>query len=218
MSLTASPFDPATGRLLPVYRDAYLRGDLSDANTRAVDAYLKARRGSGDETLRRFYEMKQEGEQVRPVGWVQRQFDLVRTAPQRLRRRVAGLVAAVVLVAGAVLAGNAPEVEVAAERSLAAEASGRGMSMVKGRILDENGHPLVGATVLVRGSQRGVSTNAQGEYALLVPAQGLTTLAYGYAGYEGEEVDVRGGRTESVTLLPREKAKPVRPAKRWWLF
>lgn len=78
MKLTAYPFDPQTGDLLPVYRDAYLRGDLARPNTAAVDAYLKTNSHTADETLRRFYEMKQQGEQVRPVGWVQRQFDVMR--------------------------------------------------------------------------------------------------------------------------------------------
>ena len=42
MKLTATPFDATTGELLPVYRDAYLRGDLSGKNTELVDSYLQA--------------------------------------------------------------------------------------------------------------------------------------------------------------------------------
>ncbi|RZK14911.1 MAG: hypothetical protein EOO56_23955, partial [Hymenobacter sp.] len=40
MKLTATSFDAETGELLPVYRDAYLRGDLARAAAQAVDDYL----------------------------------------------------------------------------------------------------------------------------------------------------------------------------------
>jgi hypothetical protein len=39
-NLSAWPFHPQTGQLIPVYRDAYLRGDLTPANASAVEAYL----------------------------------------------------------------------------------------------------------------------------------------------------------------------------------
>ncbi|GAB2963607.1 hypothetical protein GCM10027048_35840 [Hymenobacter coalescens] len=220
MKLTASPFDPVTGALLPVYRDAYLRGDLSKLNTGAVDAYLRKRNASADETLRRFYELQQQGERVRPVGWVRRQFELIRTEPRRLRHRVGALVAGAALVGGAVLAGTGSPMapaEVSAE-AFAGESSVTRLSTVRGRILDENGRPLIGATVLVKGSTRGVSTNADGEYALLVPAGRSTTLAYGYGGYQNENVAVYGGRTENVTLLPRPAERPAGKTKRWFLF
>lgn len=211
MNLTASPFHPQTGELLPVYRDAYLRADLSPANTRAVDAYLKLNAHRADEILRRYYQMKQDGEQVRPVGWVQRQFELLRTQPQRLRRRAATLVAGAALVGGAVFAGS--DLPMAG-----VEAAGLRMRTVQGRILGENGQPLVGATVLLKGTPRGVSTNAQGEYTLLVPADRPSTLAYGYGGYESDEVQVRGGQTENVTLVPRDEPAHPKKAKRWLLF
>jgi len=226
MTLTASPFAP-TGELLPVYRDAYLRGDLSRQNTAAVDAYLKANNQSADAVWHRLHEMKQEGEQVRPVGWVQRQFDLIRTEPVRLRRRATSLVAGAAFVSGAVFAGvnlpTTPDVLAAAEPAFvgpnataAGAASSLRMVTVRGRILNENGKPLVGATVLDRSSLRGVSTDAHGEYVLLVPEGRATTLAYGYGGYQDEAIHVKGGRTENVTLVPSGEAP--KPAKRWLSF
>ncbi|RZK50345.1 MAG: hypothetical protein EOO59_15965, partial [Hymenobacter sp.] len=38
-----------------------------------------------------------------------------------------------------------------------------------GRIIDEAGQPLVGATVLLKGTGRGASTDANGDYSLPVP-------------------------------------------------
>ncbi|PJJ53236.1 carboxypeptidase-like regulatory domain-containing protein [Hymenobacter chitinivorans] len=225
MKLTASPFNPQTGELLPVYRDAYLRGDLAHAHTRAVDAYLKTNGHSADDTLRRFYEMKQQGEQVRPVGWVQRQFELIRTEPKRFRQRAAAMVVGGALLGGAVFAGTSLPNEPVEENVVllpasaeAAEASSALLTMtVRGRILDENGKPLVGATVLQKGTFRGVSTNADGSYSMRVPV-GQNTLVYGYGGYTNDEVQISGSSTQNVTLLPRDKAeqKALKKARRWW--
>ncbi|MBX0291123.1 carboxypeptidase-like regulatory domain-containing protein [Hymenobacter sp. HSC-4F20] len=228
MKLSALPFHPTTGDLLPAYRDAYLRGDLSSENTELVDAYLKANKNTADETLNRFYEMKGKGHAVRPVGWVQRQFDLIRTEPKRFRQRAATLVLGGALASGAVFAStnlpdantpmdNVPVMTDVADMSTdATAASAFRMISVRGRILNENGQPLVGATVWQKGTQRGVSTDAQGNYTLRVPANQATTLQYGYAGYAEEELQVKNSRTENVTLLP--STKKAKPAKKRWLF
>lgn len=76
---------------------------------------------------------------------------------------------------------------------------------VSGRILDEEGHPLAGATVLLKGSRKATGTDANGNYTLEVPA-GDNTLVYGYGGYEDQELHSRTGQTHNVTLLPREDA------------
>lgn len=225
MKLSATPFHPTTGELLPTYRDAYLRGDLSSKNTAAVDSYLKANSQYGDATLRRYFELNQAGHAVKPIGWVQRQFDLIRTEPQRFRRRAASLVAGSVLVGGAVFAGaNLPtapaeDLPTAIPTELVESASSEAAAMrvmtVRGRILDENGNPLIGATVLDRTSGRGVSTDASGSYSLAVAGGQAPVLQYGYAGYNEEEVRLKGRGTYNVTLLPREATAKKR---RWWLF
>ncbi|SFQ79127.1 carboxypeptidase-like regulatory domain-containing protein [Hymenobacter arizonensis] len=222
MSLTAYPFDTTTGELLPVYRDAYLRGDLSQAHTALVDAHLAKHAAAGTDTWQRFHAMAHTGEQVQAVGWMQRQMTRVRTSPQRVRRQAASLAAFAALVGGAVFANTAPAAP-AAEAPVAAPTEAAGLlrlTTVRGRILDENGRPLIGATVLDKASRRGVSTNANGEYALLVPAGRATTLAYGYGGYLDDELKVDGARVENVTLVPNYEApaKPARQATRWFAF
>lgn len=74
-----------------------------------------------------------------------------------------------------------------------------------GRILDENGRPMAGATVMVRGSKKVTGTDANGNYSLEVPA-GENTLVYGYGGYEDQEVRTRNAQPQNVTLLPKEGA------------
>jgi hypothetical protein len=230
MKLSAHPFHPVTGELLPTYRDAYLRGDLTSKNTDAVDAYLKANSRYGDATLRRYYELNQLGHSVKPMGWVARQFELIRTEPQRFRRRATSLVAGSAMLGGAVFAGTSlptdstptdimptempAELSASVSAEAAASASAMRMTMVRGRILDENGKPLIGATVINKVSGRGVSTDAAGNYSLPVLAGQAPLVQFAYAGYEEEEVQIKGRGAQNVTLLPRETAKK----KRWWIF
>lgn len=231
MALTSHPFHPVTQELLPGYRDAYLRGDLSGKNTELVSAYLKANPSKGGEAFQRFHALKEKGHDVRPVGWLQHQFDLIRTEPARFRQRAGAIVLVAALLSGAAFAGNnmhtspaagslSPETITASADALAAAeatAAASKMTTVSGRILNENGRPLIGATVLDKTSGRGVSTDAQGNYSLLVPANRLSNLQVGYGGYAEEElqVQVKGHSVQNVTLLPRtDKA----PKKHWWQF
>ncbi|RPD44372.1 hypothetical protein DNI29_21955 [Hymenobacter sediminis] len=223
MKLNASPFHSTTGELLPAYRDAYLRGDLSSVNTELVDAYIKANSQQADATLRRFHEMKAQGHQVRPVGWVQRQFELIRTEPRRFRQRAATMVVGAALLGSAVFAGTSHPATTETTTPLAssplataetdASANFLRIATVRGRILGEDGKPLVGATVLQKGSSYGVSTDAKGEYTLRVPANQSVTLQYGYGGYQDQEVQVKGTTVGNMTLTPRQGAKKHR-----WLF
>ncbi|GGG37207.1 carboxypeptidase-like regulatory domain-containing protein [Hymenobacter glacieicola] len=230
MKLTASPFDPQTGELLPVYRDAYLRGDLSKASAQAVEAYLHRDADQAHSTLTRWQELQAAQEAALAPSWVNRQIQYIRAEPVRFRRRATTLVASAVLVGTVVFAGtrtpteNLPTgslptdvaakeaLEAGASAEMASAAASMRMITVRGQIKGENGQPLVGATVMQPGSLRGVSTNAQGEYVLTVPA-GTSSLKYGYGGYHDEEVAVKGSRTADVTLLPRAQQK-----KRWLFF
>lgn len=236
MALTAHPFHAVTRELLPGYRDAYLRGDLSGKNTELVDAYLKANPAKGGEAFQRFHALQEKGHQVRPVGWVQQQFHLIRTEPARFRQRAGALVAVAALVGGAAFAGNSvrtapgavlPRVAAVAPVSSndasvdlsveTLETTAR-MATVTGRILDENGRPLVGATVLDKVHGRGVSTNAQGEYTLLVPANQTSKLQVGYGGYGEDELQVQGRSVQNVTLLPRTDYVAKTKKSHWWQF
>ena len=77
---------------------------------------------------------------------------------------------------------------------------------VSGRILDEDGKPLAGATVLLKGSGKGTGTDANGNYTMEVPT-GDNVLSIGYGGYQDEEVHARGTQPVNVTLTPTPGAK-----------
>ncbi|MFN3394555.1 MAG: carboxypeptidase-like regulatory domain-containing protein, partial [Candidatus Thermochlorobacter sp.] len=57
----------------------------------------------------------------------------------------------------------------------------------------EDGSPLIGASVQVKGTRVGVKTNVNGQYTIQVPPEG-TTLVFSYIGYRTVEV-VIGERT-----------------------
>jgi hypothetical protein len=234
MALTAHPFHPVTQELLPGYRDAYLRGDLSVKNTDLVDAYLKANPEKGGEAFQRFHTLQANGHAVRPVGWLQHQFELIRTEPKRFRQRAGAIVAVAALLSGAAFAGNnlhsatgavlpagTAAVATAEAATAAAEATATAarMTTVSGRILDENGHPLIGATVLDKARGRGVSTDAEGNYTLAVPANQPAQLQVGYGGYGEEDlhVQVKGYSVQNVTLVPQAQAKTTKK-HHWWQF
>lgn len=95
---------------------------------------------------------------------------------------------------------NAPAA--AAEASpLPALGRPRNVRTQSGRIIDEAGQPLVGATVLLQGTTRGASTDASGGYSFEVPL-GLNTFVFGYSGYQDEVAQSRDGQPLTVTLLP----------------
>jgi TonB-dependent starch-binding outer membrane protein SusC len=72
--------------------------------------------------------------------------------------------------------------------------------VITGTILDEKGLPLSGATVRVRGTVKGVNTDADGRFTLSVPP-GATVLAISYVGYAPQEVTLTGP-TVRVELAP----------------
>lgn len=61
---------------------------------------------------------------------------------------------------------------------------------ITGTVTDaENGDPLIGASVLVKGTQSGTVTDFDGKYQLAVP-DGTDVLVFTYTGYAGQEVNV----------------------------
>ncbi len=224
MKLTATPFDPRTGDLLPVYRDAYLRGDLPRSSARAIETYLRHDADQAHSTVTRWHQLQTEEAPSAP-SWVQQQLRFIREQPRRFRQRALGLVGMAALLAGASMAATTRPTNVLPAAALAAEvlaptsaeaattAALARTVVVHGRILNEKGLPLAGATVLRKGTSHGTSTDAQGNYALRVPADGSATLQYGYGGYAEQEMPAtQAGAGTAVTLQPRA------PKHHRWLF
>jgi len=76
---------------------------------------------------------------------------------------------------------------------------GIAQSSVSGTVSHEQGDPLVGASVLVKGTQTGALTDTNGEFTLSV-AEGMDTLLITYIGYEPKEVSINGRSNLVITL------------------
>ena len=72
---------------------------------------------------------------------------------------------------------------------------------IRGQVFDPTGNPIIGASVIVRGTTVGVSTDAEGRFTLEVPAPAASqTLEVSYLGYETASIPVGSRTSFAVTL------------------
>ncbi|KAA3966059.1 TonB-dependent receptor plug domain-containing protein, partial [Bacteroides ovatus] len=72
---------------------------------------------------------------------------------------------------------------------------------IKGKIVDSNGEPVIGANVMVKGTTNGCMTDIDGNFSLK-DAKG--TLVISYIGYKTEEVQVKGHETSLKIVLKED--------------
>lgn len=70
---------------------------------------------------------------------------------------------------------------------------------ITGTVSDEQGEPLIGASILVKGTTTGAVTDLDGTYSISVPA-GQATLVFSYTGYVTKEVVTSASNVIDVTL------------------
>ncbi len=74
------------------------------------------------------------------------------------------------------------------------------MITIRGRVIDENADPMIGVSVLVKGTQNGTITDLDGNYVLKAAAN--RTLIFSYVGYEVVEKAIKGEKNVSLQLQP----------------
>ena len=73
--------------------------------------------------------------------------------------------------------------------------------LLRGTVKDKDGLPLPGVTVQVKGTNQGVTTNADGEYYIMVKGVENPVLVFSFVGMETKEVPFEKGKhTINVTL------------------
>lgn len=77
---------------------------------------------------------------------------------------------------------------------------------VTGSVTDEQGEPLAGVNVMVRGSTVGTMTDANGEFTITVPGAS-SVLQFTYLGYQKQEVRV--GKRKLIAVELREEAAEI---------
>lgn len=71
---------------------------------------------------------------------------------------------------------------------------------ISGLVLDEQGQPLPGTTVLVKGTTIGTTTDLEGRYSLTLPTT-AKTLVFSFVGMRMEELPIQGRSSLNVTLM-----------------
>ncbi|WP_207632877.1 SusC/RagA family TonB-linked outer membrane protein [Foetidibacter luteolus] len=76
---------------------------------------------------------------------------------------------------------------------------------VTGKVTDDKGGAVAGASVVVKGTSSGTSTDASGAFRLNVPSS-ATTLVISYVGFTTQEVAIPSSNDVSVSLAPESAA------------
>lgn len=71
---------------------------------------------------------------------------------------------------------------------------------VSGQVIDDEGNPIPGVNILVKGTSNGTITTIDGTYSLNAPED--ATLIFSFVGFLQEEVPVNGQSQINVTLYP----------------
>jgi len=72
---------------------------------------------------------------------------------------------------------------------------------IQGRVTDEAGNPISGASVLVKGTQQGTVTDGTGNFSVKVPDNAIIVISA--VGYDAQEVSVAGRTDFNIVLKQR---------------
>lgn len=87
----------------------------------------------------------------------------------------------------------------------AATLSAQNAYMLKGVVQDEAGEPLIGATVMVKGTTQGVATDIDGNFAVNVKKG--QTIDVSYVGYDAQSIKVNG--QNNITVVMKENSSTL---------
>ncbi len=96
---------------------------------------------------------------------------------------------------------NTPYVQAAEKDAAVLQSTQQQQNVIKGVVVDENGEPVVGANILVKGSDLGGITDINGNYSINAETNRVT-LIVSFIGYTTQEVSATAGRASRITLVP----------------
>lgn len=73
---------------------------------------------------------------------------------------------------------------------------------IKGRVVDARGEPLIGVSILVKGTGTGTTTDVEGNFSLDAPENSI--LVFSYIGFTSQEIEV-GNRTDIEVVLTEDQ-------------
>ncbi|HEY4110939.1 TonB-dependent receptor [Puia sp.] len=87
---------------------------------------------------------------------------------------------------------------------LSAQDQGSQQHQVKGKVTDEAGQPIPGASIIVKGSRNAVTSDANGEFTILVHKNGV--LVVSYVGFQDKEISVGASTTVNIGMVKGDKS------------
>ena len=78
---------------------------------------------------------------------------------------------------------------------------------VTGSVQDDSGEPLIGVSIVIKGTTTGTATDLDGSYELRIPTGSEATLMFSYTGYKTTEVAVSQSNNTADVVLEEDFAK-----------
>ena len=75
---------------------------------------------------------------------------------------------------------------------------------IKGKVMDENGLPIPGVSILIKGTQQATSSDMDGNYQLKADPNG--TLVFSFVGYGSLQEAIKGRTSINTTLSPESQS------------
>lgn len=76
---------------------------------------------------------------------------------------------------------------------------------VSGKVVDEDGQPLPGVSVVLKGTTTGVATDVNGEFILMVPKAEGAVLVFSFMGMKTQEIVVRDDKPLNIVMQEDSK-------------
>lgn len=76
---------------------------------------------------------------------------------------------------------------------------------IAGKVTDEGAKDLPGVSIVIKGTQRGTVTDANGDYKLALP-DGEVTLTFSFVGYQSQDIAPGAQSTLNITMRPGDNA------------
>ncbi|MBZ4037516.1 TonB-dependent receptor [Flavobacterium sp. 17A] len=99
---------------------------------------------------------------------------------------------------------NAASMSDSSENSEITESKSEADITIKGVVLDELGQPMIGVTIVPKGSARGTTTDFDGTFTITVSST-TEALIFSYVGYETKEAPINNATNLRISMVPSSK-------------
>jgi TonB-linked SusC/RagA family outer membrane protein len=82
---------------------------------------------------------------------------------------------------------------------IANQEDAKNLALIKGKVVDAKGEPLIGVNIRLQGTNQGTTTDANGNFSIDAPVNGVLEISY--IGYEKKVITITGSQTLNITLV-----------------